>query len=119
VKRLRTLRFRNYVLPVILAALGARAFMPSGFMVTADNNPVMQSTLCSRDQGRSSPIELPGEQPHRQCDHCLSPMGTAPTAFALKPATVEMSPLLAALQAEQVVHSPLQRVQAARAPPQA
>ena len=118
-KRLRTLRFRSYVLPVILAALAARALMPSGFMTMSGNGPAITTQLCSLERDRRAPLELPAEKHGLQCDHCLSPMGFAPIALALRPLRVEMAPLLVSIQPAQFAFAPLRRAQAARAPPQA
>jgi hypothetical protein len=120
--RLRLMRLRSWVLPLILAALAARAFMPSGFMM-AENVPgsatVIQSTLCSRDQERRDAIELPGSRHTPRCDHCLNPLGDAPIALLIAPARIEFSPLRVIDEVPQVAHAPLLRSQSARAPPHA
>ena len=119
-KRLRTLRFRSYVLPVILAALAARAFMPSGFMTgeSADGSRTVSTQLCSLEQDRRGVIELPGETHDTPgCDHCLSPLGTAPLALIAPVAPVRIVSLLPQLPGDQVAHAPLERTQQPRAPP--
>jgi hypothetical protein len=119
VKRLRTLRFRSYVLPVILAALAARAFLPPGFMTTAQG-PAINVQMCSLEQDRRSPIESPVEDHDTpRCDHCLSPLGTAPVAIIDAPAPVKAAALLAQTLLHQVPFEPLQRAHSARAPPHA
>ena len=85
-KRLRTLRFRYWVMPVILAALAARAFMPAGFMSSAGEDGMAATiAMCSQDKTRRERIEFPGEKSpgeHRlQCKHCLAPVLGAPFAF--------------------------------------
>jgi hypothetical protein len=121
VKRLRSLRFRSYVLPAILAALAGRALAPAGFMTTTaeqDGTRVVETQLCSLDQDRRGVIELPGESHERsQCDHCLSPMGIAPIALLAPSAPVRIVSLLPHALEDQVAHASLQRAQLARAPP--
>jgi hypothetical protein len=123
VKRLRTLRFRYWVMPVILAALAARAVMPRGYMsMTGDAATTATNAMTSQDKTRRERIEFPGEQSpgeHRlQCKHCLAPVLGAPFAFHdfSSPATP-----LAILVPEQpqLAFSPLLRAQEARAPPHA
>jgi hypothetical protein len=123
VKRLRTLRFRYWVMPVILAALAARAFMPAGFMsMSGEGGMSATIAMCSQDKTRRERFEFPGEQSpgeHRlQCKHCLAPVLGAPFAFHdfSSPATP-----LAILVPEQpqLAFSPLLRAQEARAPPHA
>jgi hypothetical protein len=122
-KRLRMLRFRYWVMPVILAALAARAFMPAGFM-TISGEDAMSATLamCSQGKSRRERIELPGRQlpgEHRlQCKHCLAPVLGAPFAF-YDFSTPAMPPALRVPADEQLVFSPLLRSQGARAPPHA
>jgi hypothetical protein len=123
VKRLRTLRFRSYVLPVILAALAARAFMPAGFM-TATEGPagmrVADAQLCSFDKERRGVIELPGDQhDSSSCDHCLSPLGNAPIALFDVGAPVAIVAGLVRQLVSQVGHTAPLRTQLARGPPQA
>lgn len=123
-KRLRTLRFRYWVMPVILAALAARAFMPAGFMsISGENGMSATIAMCSQDKTRRERIEfpdgqqLPGE--HRlQCKHCLSPVLGAPFAFYDFSAPA-MPPVLLVSADGQLAFSPLLRSQEARAPPQA
>ena len=120
-KRLRSLKFRSYVLPAILAALACRALAPSGFMTSSaeqDGVRVVEMQLCSLDQDRRGVIELPGESHQRsQCDHCLSPMGIAPIALVAPAAPLRLVSLLPHVLEDQVAHVSLQRSQIARAPP--
>ena len=117
--RLRTLRIVTFALPVILAALVARALMPSNFMTLTGTGPAITTQLCSVEQNRRAPIELPGEKHGMLCDHCLSPMGNAPIAFVVIPERVEMSPLVESTRDSPVAYAIPRRAQAARAPPQA
>lgn len=122
-KRLRTLRFRYWIMPVILAALAARAFMPAGFMSSGGENGMAATiAMCSQDKARRERIEFPGEQPpgeHRtQCKHCLAPVLGAPFAFH-DFSTPAMPPVLLDSADAQLAFSPLLRSQQARAPPQA
>src|SRR6185503_18634175 len=120
VKRLRSLKFRSYVLPAILAALACRALAPSGFMTTTaeqDGIRVVETQLCSLDPERRGAIEMPGESHERSsCDHCLSPLGIAPIALLAPSAPVRMVSLLPRALQDQVAHASLQRAQLARAP---
>jgi hypothetical protein len=123
VKRLRTLRIRYWIMPVILAALAARAFMPTGFMSSAGGDGMAATiAMCSQDKSRRERIELPGDlRPgeHRlQCKHCLAPVLGAPFAFYDFSTPVAPPALLISADA-QLAYSPLLRSQEARAPPHA
>ena len=116
------MKYRNWVLPVILAAMAARAFMPSGFMVTTGDG-LVASTMCSQDKSRRERIEIPGEQApgqHRgvECKHCLSPVFGTPFAF-LGVESSPLTPLISTVENAQLAWSPLLRAQSARAPPPA
>ena len=122
-KRLRTLRFRYWFMPVILAALAARAFMPAGFMSSAGEDGMAATiAMCSQDKTRRERIEFPGEKSpgeHRlQCKHCLSPVLGAPFAFYDSSPSASPPSLIIPADA-QLAFSPLLRSQEARAPPQA
>ena len=122
-KRLRTLRLRYWVMPVVLAALAARAFMPAGFMATtAGDASAVGITMCSQDKLQRENIVIPGEQDpdHRgpQCKFCGAPiLGTPFASFEL--VTPAPAPLLAAAADTRSSYGPLRRSQTARAPPQA
>ena len=121
-KRLRSLNFRHWVLPVVLAALAARAFMPAGFMAMSAGHAVTIS-MCSQDKTRRERLEIPGDPvqgQHRaiECKHCLSPILGTPFAFV----GVESSPVAPLIPNDaqpQLASSPLLRAQSARAPPHA
>ena len=122
-KRLRTLRFRYWVMPVILAALAARAFMPAGFMTTTtDDGSAWGIIMCSQDGSQRENIIIPDEQAPAQhgpdCKFCGAPiMGTPFASFDL--VTPAPAPLLAAAGKTRPSYAPLLRSQTARAPPQA
>lgn len=124
-KRLRTLRFRNWVMPVILAALAARAFMPAGFMATsADGTAAVGITLCSQNRLQRENFvipeadQAPGEHRGLQCKFCGAPiLGTPFASFDL--VTPAPAPLLATAGETHPSYAPLLRSQTARAPPQA
>jgi hypothetical protein len=110
------------VLPAVLAALAARAFMPTGFMTTIEEpsgNRIVEAQLCSLDQERRDLIEIPGET-HQgsRCDHCLSPLGVAPIALLDVPGPVDVGQWVRSL-VSQVSQSIPRRTQLARAPPRA
>jgi hypothetical protein len=122
VKRLRTLRFRSYLLPLIVAAIATRALAPAGFVTVAGSStPVLTTTVCSLDRQRRERLSLPTEPEHgARCDHCLSsPMGWAPIAFLNIGVTQFKSPLVAPPVTSQVAGISILRSQVARAPPHA
>jgi hypothetical protein len=111
-------------MPVILAALAARAFMPAGFMTTlGDGATSVRITLCSQDKSRREKVDIPSEQsPDEhggpQCKFCGAPiLGTPFASFDL--VTPAPAPLFAAGTGTESSYAPLLRSQAARAPPQA
>jgi hypothetical protein len=118
VTRFRSLRFRSFLMPLLLAALALRVLIPTDVMHVQGTS--VASSMCSTDPGRSELIEIPDEplQPH--CERCLlTPPFEAPYAFlrpGLKPAV--RVPLLPE-RVSQVPESPLVRAQPARAPPHA
>ncbi|HEX6396520.1 MAG TPA: hypothetical protein VFZ95_03790 [Steroidobacteraceae bacterium] len=122
-KRLRTLRFRYWAMPVILAALAARAFMPAGFMsMPGEDGMSATIAMCSQDKARRERIDFPGQQSpgeHRlQCKHCLAPVLGAP--FAFYDFSAPATPLSVLVPGgAQLAFSPLLRSQEARAPPHA
>lgn len=110
-------------MPVILAALAARAFLPAGFMSTSGTEGMSATiAMCSQDKTRRERIDypaqrLPGE--HRpQCEHCLAPLLGAPVAHLHFSAPAATPSLLVPVDA-QLAASPLLRSQEARAPPHA
>jgi hypothetical protein len=123
VKRLRTLRVRYWIMPVLLAALAARAFLPAGFMSTSGSDGMSATiAMCSPDKTRRERVEIPAQRlpgEHRlQCEHCLAPLLGAPVAH-LHFSTPAAVPALFVPADAQLVSSPLLRSQEARAPPHA
>lgn len=110
-------------MPVVLAALAARALMPAGFMsVSGGDGTSAAIAMCSQDKTRREQVEIPGGQrpaEHRpHCEYCLAPLLGTPFAhidFKVPAAT----PALAVPSDEQLASSPLLRSQEARAPPHA
>ena len=110
-------------MPVILAALAARAFVPAGFMSVSSGDGMSATiAMCSKDKTRREQVEIPGgQQPaeHRpHCEYCLAPLLGTPFAqvdFKAPAAT----PTLPVPVDEQLASSPLLRSQEARAPPHA
>ena len=122
VKRLRTLRFRSYLLPLILAAIAGRALAPEAFMTMAGSSTsVLTTTTCSLDRQRRERLSQPAETGHgARCDHCLNgPMGWAPIAFLNIGVVPLKSPLLAPPETSQVAGISILRSQVPRAPPHA
>jgi hypothetical protein len=122
VKSLRTLRLRYWIMPVILAALAARAFLPTGFMATSGDGTEVRIIMCSQEQGRSENLVIPADQPGHerglQCKYCGAPiLGTPFASFDM--AVPAPAPLLALAADTPSIYSPLPRSQAARAPPRA
>jgi hypothetical protein len=122
VKRLRTLRLRYWIMPVILAALSARAFLPAGFMASSGDGTEVRIIMCSQEQGRSETLEIPGDPAGHerglQCKYCGAPiLGTPFASFDM--AVPAPAPLLAVTTDTRSIYSPLPRSQAARAPPRA
>lgn len=115
-KLLRSLRFRSYVMPLLLVALVLRVLIPTDVM-HADGMD-LKSSMCSTVPGRSERIEIPDESPKPHCDRCLlTPPFEAPYAFLgplVRPAAqVSLFPARVSL----VPEAPLVRAQTARAPP--
>jgi hypothetical protein len=122
VTRLRSLRFRSWMMPLLLAALVLRVLIPTDVMQMQGTNGGMSlaASLCSNDSNRVERIEIPGDSPQPHCERCLlTPPFEAPYAFlgpVFGPAV--QVPLLPE-QVSQVPDAPLVRAQAARAPPHA
>ena len=116
--RFRSLRFRSFVMPLLLAALALRVLIPSD--VVHSQSMTLASSMCSTDAERTELIEIPVESSQPHCERCLlTPPFEAPYAFLnldLGPAV--QVPLLPE-RVSQVPESPLARAQAARAPPHA
>jgi hypothetical protein len=120
VTRLRSLRFRSWILPLLLGAFALRVLIPGGFMAVSGAGLSLEAPMCSSVPGRSESLEIPEEAPKTHCDRCLlSPPFEAPYAFVTPGfSALTLTPPLPQ-QASQVPEAPLARAQSARAPPQA
>ena len=117
-KLLRSLRFRSFVMPLLLAALVLRVLIPTDVMPAEGMS--FKSSMCSTVPGRSELLEIPDEAPKPHCDRCLlTPPFDAPYAFLnFGFARTVQLPMLPE-QVSQIPESPLARAQSARAPPRA
>ena len=117
------MRVRSWVLPLLLASLAARAFIPAGFMAGSADDHTLRVTMCAvepdlRKEGLEA-IEIPGTQVHPSCDYCLSPLlgalpaVRAPAFFAPRPDSLD------AALVSQIPARLLARSQIPRAPPRA
>ncbi|HEU4781596.1 MAG TPA: hypothetical protein VFS58_17080 [Steroidobacteraceae bacterium] len=116
-RQLRSIRFRSYVLPLLLAALVLQFLIPTGFM-PAGEGTTLTVAMCATEQGKSETLEIPGESAKPHCDQCTTPSMGAPLApfnFA-GPTQVPQRSLLPLLES-QLSEAPLLRAQLARAPP--
>jgi hypothetical protein len=118
VTRFRSLRFRSFTMPLLLAALALRVLIPTDVMTVTDvSRMTASSSMCSGAPGR---IEIPEGAPKPHCERCLlTPPFDAPYAML---APLFRQAVQAPLLREQVSQSPessLARVQSARAPPRA
>ena len=117
--RLRSNRLRANVLPLLLAALVFRAFIPAGFMFGSGDGTSLSVSMCSTQAGKTETLEIPGEHAKPHCEYCLAPLLGAPQAFLSAGFTAAAQhPTLAPL-VSQLADSPLARAQAARGPPHA
>src|SRR5262245_39608930 len=88
------MRVRSWMLPLLLASLAARAFMPAGFMANLEGH-TLKVAMCSVDPGQREAIEIPGSKVHQSCDYCLSPLlgalpaVRAPELFAPRPDSID------------------------------
>ena len=79
------MRFRAYVLPLLLAALTLRGLIPSDVTPSA-RGFTLQASMCSRDRGKTEAIEVPGDEqvtPH--CEYCVAPLLGAPPLAMSRP----------------------------------
>ncbi|MEJ0084567.1 MAG: hypothetical protein WDO72_02690 [Pseudomonadota bacterium] len=116
--RLRALRFRSYVMPLLLAALVFRVLVPPGFMMGGAGSTSLQVAMCTTTPGKSETIELPGRAaPH--CEYCVAPPLGAPFAAGrIDPPLRAFSPPFKSVVA-QLAGATILRAQSARAPPSA
>jgi hypothetical protein len=116
VRRLRTLRFRSIVMPLLLAALVFRILAPPGFMMGVGASS-LQAAMCSTTNGgKTEKIELPGSgQAH--CEYCSAPPSDAPLALLVIESPVRATTPAFRADVAQVDDFTLIRAQSARAPP--
>jgi hypothetical protein len=117
VRRLRTVRFRSMVMPLLLAALVFRVLVPPGFMMMGAGPSSLLAAMCSTtDAGKIEKIELPaGGQPH--CEYCTAPPPGAPLALLVFESPVRVTTPAFSADVAQVDGFTLVRAQSARAPP--
>lgn len=119
-KMLRAMRLRHWTMPLVLAALAARALMPAGFMSTAGPDTVVRIAMCSPDSRRSERLVIPGDPApaHRgpECKYCGAPILGTPLASV----GFDVPAPLEALRTDLEItpsYAPPRRSQSARAPP--
>ena len=118
--RFRSLRFRNFMMPLLLAALALRVLIPDVMSDQDMSGVSVKSSLCSAVPGRSEVIEIPGDAPKPHCERCLlSPPFEAPYALLTPVFGPAIQVPLRPEQVSQTPESPLARAQSARAPPHA
>jgi len=116
VRRLRTLRFRSRVMPLLLAALVFRVLVAPGFMMGGAGAMSLSAAMCATTPGQNETIELPGgSQPH--CEYCVAPVLGAPLAHIPFASPLRAAESLSAAVVAQVDGFTLVRAQSARAPP--
>jgi hypothetical protein len=119
VRTWRSIRVRNYVLPLLLGALALRFLIPTGFMPGGDDGSTLQVAMCSTESKNES-IEIPGEPAKPHCDHCLLPALDGPLSPVNIAGPIQFQQGLLPWQHEsQIPEAPLARAQIPRAPPRA
>jgi hypothetical protein len=117
--RLRSLRLRSNILPLVLAALVLRAMIPAGFMPGSAPGVTLTASLCSALPGQSETIEIEGEHSEPHCEYCVAaPLGAAP-ALAVASVSTTAAHTQPSTAVSQTGNSLLARAQTARAPPPA
>jgi hypothetical protein len=120
VTRFRSLRLRNFTMPLLLGALALRMLIPDVMPGDAMKGMTVRAALCSGVRGRSELLEIPGDAPKPHCERCLlTPPFEAPYAFATPAFLPAMQTPLLRGQVSQTSESPLPRAQSPRAPPHA
>jgi len=116
-RKLRSLRLRSYVLPVLLGALALRFLIPSGFMPGSDDGTMLSVAMCSTE-AQSELLEIPGEPSKPHCDHCTLPsLGSPFGPFNIAGLTPDSQRSLLPPLESQLAEVPLLRAQIPRAPP--
>jgi hypothetical protein len=108
----------TWVLPLLLAALVARALLPAGFMAS-NAGLTFTVEMCSLDQDRREQLQIPGEHEPAACDYCLAPLLGAGLDLPRVIARVECLPVVTLAAKSQIASLPLARAQSPRAPPHA
>ena len=118
VRKLRSIRFRSYVLPVLLGALALRFLIPAGFMPGSAESMMLSVSMCSSGTQQKELLEIPAEPAKPHCDYCTLPSLDAPLApvnlARLSP--VPQHALLPWVES-QLTEVPLLRAQIPRGPP--
>jgi hypothetical protein len=119
-RRLRSLRLRSNLIPLLLAVFVLRALIPAGFMPGSAMGLSLSASMCSTQPGKSETLELPGGDTPAHCEYCVAPLLGAP----LEPICLEglglAIPQASLTQSHsQIPESLLARAQSARAPPHA
>lgn len=125
-KPLRSSLLQTCVLPLLLAALAARALLPAGFMATtAGLNFTVE--MCSPDPERVESLrpfgEPPGDAPAEHtdsCEYCRVPLLGDAFDVPRVAGTANVHPLLSSPAASQLpATTTLPRAQSPRGPPHA
>jgi hypothetical protein len=119
-QRLRSMRLRSNLMPLLLAVFVLRALIPMGFMPGSAHGVSLTASMCSTQPGKSETLEFPGSDTTPHCDYCVTPLLGAPLA----PVCLEGLGLAIQQHSPPQVHSQipeslLARAQSARAPPHA
>jgi len=117
VRQLRSIRFRSYVLPILLGALALRFLIPAGFMPGSADSTMLSVSMCSTE-AQSELLEIPSEPAKPHCDHCTLPSLDAPLApVNLANLSPVPQPALLPWVESQLSDVPLLRAQNPRGPP--
>ena len=116
-KRLRSFS-STWALPLLLAALVARALLPTGFMPSG-GGLTFTVEMCSLDDGRREQLEIPGGHAPAACEYCLAPLLAAGFTLPRIDARFEYLRNTTVPAGSQISALPLAIVQSPRAPPHA
>jgi hypothetical protein len=117
VKRLRSFS-SNWILPLLLAAVVARALLPVGFMPSG-GGLTFTVEMCSLDDQRREQLEIPGTHEPSACEYCLAPLLAAGFALPRVDARFEYLRNAPVAADSQIPALPLAIAQGPRAPPHA
>jgi hypothetical protein len=119
-QRLRSLRLRSNLLPLLLAVFVLRALIPAGFMPGSAVGMSLSASMCSTQPGKSETLEFPGTDTAPHCEYCVAPLLGAPLApVCLEGLGLAMQQVSLPRAHSQIPESLLARAQSARAPPHA